>query len=107
MAKRPDYYRELKRIAENRRRMILTGGPTHTPQEWLELKAKYDFKCLKCGRKEPEIELTEDHILPLSAGGTDVIDNIQPLCRFCNTSKWTKFVDYRPLTTQAELALSR
>jgi len=31
--------------------------------------------------------LTVEHIIPLSKGGTNYIDNIVPACRFCNLSK--------------------
>lgn len=59
----------------------------HSYQEWLDLKAKYNWQCANCYRKEPDISLTEDHIIPLSKGGSDYIKNIQPLCRSCNCSK--------------------
>ncbi len=50
---------------------------------------------LGCGYKEPEIKLTLDHVIPLSKGGRNIIDNIQPLCLACNDSKGTKNTDYR------------
>ena len=58
---------------------------SHTFEEWKELCKKFDWKCAKCGRKT---KLTKDHIKPLSKNGTDYIDNIQPLCRSCNSRKW-------------------
>jgi 5-methylcytosine-specific restriction endonuclease McrA len=39
--------------------------------------------------------LTEDHVVPLSLGGSNDIDNIQPLCKSCNSSKRGRHIDYR------------
>lgn len=68
------------------------GG--HTFGDWDLLKKQYDYRCLCCGKHEPEIKLTEDHIVPLSKGGSDLIENIQPLCLKCNTKKQTKIIKY-------------
>lgn len=65
---------------------------THTPEEWRELCERYDNKCLCCNEVKP---LTVDHVIPLSKGGTNYIDNIQPLCKSCNCRKSTKTIDYR------------
>lgn len=65
-------------------------------EAWQELKRKYDSTCLRCGRREPDIELTADHVIPMSAGGAHTIDNIQPLCRNCNSAKNSQCIDYRP-----------
>jgi len=58
---------------------------SHSLEEWNELKNKFNNKCAVCGSNK---KLTKDHIIPLSENGTDYIDNIQPLCRNCNSRKW-------------------
>ena len=84
------------KLFHNRKRRILklNAKGSHTQKEWQELKKKYNFTCPACGKKEPEIRLTEDHIIPLSKGGTDNIDNIQPLCKSCNSKKNNKIINY-------------
>lgn len=57
----------------------------HSLEEWNNLKIEFNHKCAFCRKKKP---LTKDHIIPLSEKGTDYIDNIQPLCRKCNSKKW-------------------
>lgn len=69
----------------------------HTDAQWEALKAKYQHICLCCKQQEPTIELTRDHIVPLSRGGTDLISNIQPLCRSCNSRKRALTINYIPL----------
>lgn len=65
-----------------------------TFEDWARLKELYDFTCPKCYRKEPDIILTQDHIIPISKGGNNFIENIQPLCRGCNASKSDNFIIY-------------
>lgn len=67
----------------------------HSLKEWLDLKDKYKNICVCCTKKEPEIKLTRDHVIPLTRGGSDDIENIQPLCASCNSKKRTKCIDYR------------
>jgi len=57
----------------------------HSFEEWQALKKQYNNRCAICRKRKV---LTQDHIIPLSEGGTDYISNIQPLCRNCNSQKW-------------------
>jgi 5-methylcytosine-specific restriction endonuclease McrA len=73
------------------------GQPaSFTVNEWRALQEQYNFTCLRCGRREPEIKLTADHVIPISKGGAGTIDNIQPLCKPCNSAKHDEEIDYRP-----------
>ena len=78
----------------NHRNLKLKSDGSHTTSEWIELKNLYNLTCPACGKNEPQIKLTEDHIIPLSKGGTDFIENIQPLCKSCNSSKNTKTIKF-------------
>lgn len=68
---------------------------SHTNDEWEMVKKYYRYTCLRCGKHEPEIKLTQDHIIPISRGGSDEIHNIQPLCFGCNSAKKDRTIDYR------------
>lgn len=69
-------------------------GGHYTKQEFDLLCAQHGNKCLRCGKEGP---LTADHVIPISFGvpHSDEIENIQPLCQSCNSSKSTKVIDYR------------
>jgi hypothetical protein len=83
------------RDATRRSRKKQAGGH-YTKQQWRDLKASYNYTCLCCGKCEPEIKLTPDHVIPVALLGSNDIDNIQPLCLSCNRSKSVKVIDYRP-----------
>lgn len=90
------YSNREKYINESKRRIARKKGASgsHTLGEWELLKAQYNFTCPCCFVSEPKISLTEDHIIPLIKGGSDNIENIQPLCRSCNSKKNTKIIKY-------------
>ena len=77
-----------------RRWRIKINGGFHSLGEWETVKAQFNWSCPSCSKSEPEITLTRDHIIPISKGGTDNIENIQPLCRKCNTLKSTSTITY-------------
>lgn len=88
---------KVRRWAE-KRRAIKNGLDEHfTVDEWLALCDEFDWKCAACGKDE----VTIDHVVPLSLGGVDTIDNIQPLCKPCNSKKGQQVIDYRGLRADA------
>ena len=92
----PEYrQRRLERnktFVHLRRRRVRDAGK-YSVEEWRALCERYGHRCLKCGEQKP---LTPDHVVPLSRGGMNTIDNIQPLCLTCNLQKHAKTIDYRP-----------
>jgi len=92
------YQRYPGRIAAKsakRRALKVQSGGSYTEQEWIDLKDCYNYTCLCCGKREPEIKLCADHVIPIVKGGSSYISNIQPLCGSCNSRKHVKVVDYR------------
>lgn len=87
--------RDIVNISKHNRRVRIkeSGSPvTLNQKQWDELCRRYDYRCLCCGEHKP---LEIDHIVPISKGGTNTIDNVQPLCRECNQKKRTQTIDYR------------
>lgn len=91
----PNYipFRNDDRKKIHRERLLINGG-YHSVGEWELLKVQYNFTCPNCKKREPSIKLTRDHIIAVSRGGSDNIENIQPLCVSCNSRKSTKNIRY-------------
>lgn len=79
------YHHVKRRASENNAEGMFSW------EEWIMLLQKYGNKCLACGSEE----VTRDHVVPISRGGSNTIDNIQPLCKPCNSRKGTQTIDYR------------
>lgn len=61
-------------------------------EQWDTLRQMANGRCMCCGKGE----MTMDHIVPLSRGGSNWIINIQVLCTSCNASKGNRHsTDYR------------
>lgn len=80
--------RELRsqRLSEARRK------GTHTDKEWRDLLDFHGGICVRCKKPGP---IVKDHITPIYKGGSDAIQNLQPLCRHCNSSKGPETTDFR------------
>lgn len=52
------------------------------------------FRCQYCGEQFPSAELTFDHVIPRSAGGTTTWENILSSCVPCNTKKRNSMPNY-------------
>lgn len=74
----------------------MCGTPLEEREGRIKLpKGMYDkvyrrdgYRCQMCGAsKNNGAELTIDHIIPLAAGGSNSINNLQTLCRSCNENK--------------------
>ena len=78
---------------QRRRARIANAAGSFTYVDFQELCDRTENKCLCCGN-ENEL-LTADHVVPLSQGGDNSIENIQPLCQSCNSKKGQKTIDYR------------
>lgn len=93
----PDKAKAIQHAANVRRKAREKNAPGRFSfREWETLKARYGHICLCCGRQEPEVKLTPDHVIPLAHGGSNGIENIQPLCLNYNVRKQARMIDYRP-----------
>ena len=93
----PDRVLAMRKVQNARRRALEEQADgDYTPAEWCTLKRLYGDRCLKCGKQAPEVKITPDHIVPLALGGSNNIENIQPLCWSCNAAKGAQIADYRP-----------
>jgi 5-methylcytosine-specific restriction endonuclease McrA len=72
-------------------RKTQAGGFT-TPAQWLRICRAVKFRCLCCSKRK---RLTVDHVIPICKGGTSWPNNLQPLCKTCNSKKRTKSTDFR------------
>lgn len=71
---------------------------TFTSLEWEKCLAYFNNKCAYC---DTETNMTQDHVIPVTKGGSYTTDNIIPACCSCNSSKsnndmetWYKERDY-------------
>jgi 5-methylcytosine-specific restriction endonuclease McrA len=85
---------------KTQRQSRLRGKRWHKEDKakWQGVIEKYGNQCVCCGADggEDGMLLVIDHVIPLSKGGKDNMNNIQPLCAECNSRKGTSSADFRP-----------
>lgn len=66
-------------------------------------------RCYMCGKTPAEdgVKLEVDHKIPQAWGGTDDIDNLQPLCAECNNGKRANFSSFNEHSDKIRLAISQ
>jgi 5-methylcytosine-specific restriction endonuclease McrA len=66
-----------------------------TETQWAAMKLAYRYRCAYCHKRK---RLTQDHVIPVSKGGTHTANNIVPACQSCNSSKGARLpcVGYQP-----------
>lgn len=81
--------REVVHLRNRRARKRGNGG-SHTPEEVAELLVRQGGLCEYCRCDITPKNKTVDHIVPLSKGGRNDVENLQILCRPCNSRKGVK-----------------
>jgi len=62
---------------------------SHSEEEWDNLVINFRGKCAYCNKNKGN---TRDHVIPISKGGSNYIENILPACTSCNSSKRDKLL---------------
>ena len=77
--------------AHNKRRhKKATQGTGVTPDQWLEMMQYFDWRCAYTGERLTDKTRSGDHVVPLDAGGDDMVWNMVPMLRNLNSSKQAK-----------------
>lgn len=88
-----DFPDKARARGQRRRARLNSCSGEFTDIEWRIVCIRFRYRCTCCNQR---VQLYADHIIPIAKGGPNIIENIQPLCRSCNSRKHVKTVDYRP-----------
>ena len=99
--KREFQRKTIRKIIKNTERRGIIHGFSWI--QWVSKLKKYHGVCPKCNMFVGQDKLTLDHILPIciAVSRPDFIyriDDVQPLCKSCNSSKGSKFINMEKST---------
>jgi len=80
----PEKMRLIDKRKKFRRRNAIGN---FTFKEWENKLKEFNNCCAYCKKPLNENEITIDHKIPLSRGGTNYIENLVPSCMSCNSKK--------------------
>ncbi|KKL99040.1 hypothetical protein LCGC14_1818390 [marine sediment metagenome] len=86
----PSAQHRLAQIVGNQRYFARKRGAKGrvTAKEWRTICESYGGRCAYCGSPGS----TQDHVVPISRGGTHTADNVVPACSSCNSRKHDKVI---------------
>lgn len=67
-----------------------SASGSHSLEQWISRIEFYGWRCVYCGGELTPSTVRQDHILPLSKGGTNWASNLAPACQSCNSKKRDK-----------------
>ena len=82
----PEKHKSLRAQRRAQKKGALVNDLTHA--QWLAMQDAQDHCCHYCG-KRCKGHLTQDHIIPLSKGGSHTLHNVIGACIGCNSKKNT------------------
>ncbi|CAN7362413.1 HNH endonuclease [Paenibacillus sp. LjRoot56] len=62
-----------------------------TAKDWSKSLNHFNNECAYCGCTDKQIH--QEHVVPISRGGSNTITNIIPACETCNTSKGSTLIE--------------
>lgn len=73
--------------SSRRRSLKIKAAGHHTREQWLARVEVYGWLCWMCQKPLIKKTLTQDHVMPLSKGGSNWSSNLRPACKSCNSRK--------------------
>lgn len=92
-ATKPEVRERARQVCRNYRALkkLRANGVVITKEQWRQILEKHDHRCAYCKVQTEHLE--QDHVIPLTRGGSHTTDNLVPACRACNTSKNNRTLD--------------